>query len=863
MLTIICIIIIIVLAVNLNKKDNEIIQLKRENKQLHENIFRMATQLNNQLDKKKKKEIKEEKVEVLEESKIEKQVVIDKKKQPDKMNRNTLILITGSVFIVLAAILFLTSTWNIIPDIAKSFVLILFIFIFLGISYYAEEKLKIKHTAKAFFYIGMVYIPISLISIAYLGLLGNKVSTEPGIYLYLTASSILTSFIYIYFSKKSNKLTYASYLFQIFAVICFSCFLSNKGEVALLLVTIYNIAILIKNIYSKKKESEHIEKLLTISLTTITTIWITALLFQPMTTPILLIICAILLCGITLFRSKENEISHGLNTLLWIILVASIINITTLSQLTKEIIILLTTIAVYIKNEWDKEKANTMDWIVIVITMIALFFSTIITNHIWTSLAITLTAILINLYRYIKVKWNIHIALMIWLIALFYFMIVNQFSLGLVEFILLLVITEIIKYFIMKKLQDKDLKTTIEINSNIILLPTLCYFAMNNILEGTTKMVLIPIIIAITSYLNYKQEQKPYHLLVTYLATAMTLETIVNIVPIEIEHYFSCILVSLILIIIKTLQKSPWKEKEIFQVFYTISLVSILVEQTTINFVLAIITILMTLFYNKKYDNDKIINNLSYVFLTIFLYIEKIVLWNITLNPIFRLTIIILWMVNSYLSKERKITDWLALAYILLDYGFYPINSYYTIALLIIWSIANIDKEKRNNSIVKVVLYFSSLWLYSNMISLLKLDNITVITLLGYFTVFYLITRTIIKEDSRNIIEVIGTIVLCLIAVTMYQNELDGILFVTFLVIMMIISYIKKIEGIFYTSLFFIVFNMFLLTKEFWFSLPWWLYLLVVGFVLILFATNNELQDTVKKKKFLMTWRNHFNRKDK
>ena len=252
MVTIICIIIIIILAVNLNKKDNEIIQLKQENKQLHENIFRMATQLNNQLDKKKKKEVKEDKVEVLEESKTEKQVVIDKKKQPDKMNRNTLILITGSVFIVLAAILFLTSTWNIIPDIAKSFVLILFIFIFLGISYYAEEKLKIKHTAKAFFYIGMVYIPISLISIAYLGLLGNKVSTEPGIYLYLTASSILTSFIYIYFSKKSNKLTYASYLFQIFAVICFSCFLSNKGEVALLLVTIYNIAILIKNIYSKK-----------------------------------------------------------------------------------------------------------------------------------------------------------------------------------------------------------------------------------------------------------------------------------------------------------------------------------------------------------------------------------------------------------------------------------------------------------------------------------------------------------------------------------------------------------------------------------------------------------------------------------
>ena len=75
---------------------------------------------------------------------------------------------------------------------------------------------------------------------------------------------------------------------------------------------------------------------------------------------------------------------------------------------------------------------------------------------------------------------------------------------------------------------------------------------------------------------------------------------------------------------------------------------------------------------------------------------------------------------------------------------------------------------------------------------------------------------------------------------------------------MMAVSYLKKLEPTFYISLVFIIINAFLLTRTFWFSLPWWLYLLIIGFVLILFATNNELQTSVKRQKILKMWRNHF-----
>ena len=40
-----------------------------------------------------------------------------------------------------------------------------------------------------------------------------------------------------------------------------------------------------------------------------------------------------------------------------------------------------------------------------------------------------------------------------------------------------------------------------------------------------------------------------------------------------------------------------------------------------------------------------------------------------------------------------------------------------------------------------------------------------------------------------------------------------------------------------------IIINIFALTRIFWFSVPWWVYLLVVGSVLIGFAVKNEANE--------------------
>ena len=55
-----------------------------------------------------------------------------------------------------------------------------------------------------------------------------------------------------------------------------------------------------------------------------------------------------------------------------------------------------------------------------------------------------------------------------------------------------------------------------------------------------------------------------------------------------------------------------------------------------------------------------------------------------------------------------------------------------------------------------------------------------------------------------------------------------------------IISYGLKYGPIFLISLIFILINIILLTRNFWLAIPWWLYILLIGSVLIGFAVKNE-----------------------
>lgn len=132
-------------------------------------------------------------------------VKIQKEKPTDKEIKNSLILIVGAVLIILSAIFFLTSTWNVSHNFVKTIIIILLFFVFYSASYIAEAKLNLKSTAKTFYYLSLAYIPIVFLSIALFGLLGNYLSLNgEGRYIYLFISSLITMFIYNYSSIKKK-----------------------------------------------------------------------------------------------------------------------------------------------------------------------------------------------------------------------------------------------------------------------------------------------------------------------------------------------------------------------------------------------------------------------------------------------------------------------------------------------------------------------------------------------------------------------------------------------------------------------------------------------------------------------------------
>ena len=92
-------------------------------------------------------------------------------------------------------------------------------------------------------------------------------------------------------------------------------------------------------------------------------------------------------------------------------------------------------------------------------------------------------------------------------------------------------------------------------------------------------------------------------------------------------------------------------------------------------------------------------------------------------------------------------------------------------------------------------------------------------------------------------IEYLGFIFLNILTIRNYTSDQDGTIFVIFLILLVIGSYTLKYGPIFLVSLFAIIVNIVLLTRDFWLNLPWWLYVLITGLILIGFAIYNEIRE--------------------
>ena len=218
------IIAVIILAVNnnkLTKKNEEYRSLLIKNGLLKEEVITSE----GEVLVKVKPEDEEELVPVKPVEKSKPKVIKEKPKYSDKEIKNSSILIVGSILVVLSAL----------------------IFVMLGVFYGASaiaKKIKLNQTYKAFHYITLAYIPITLLSLCVFDLIGSYLSWGgDGDTLYLAICSLIVTAIYYIDSKDKNSklIGIFSILFLMLGILFTNIYFDTRFETLLFSIVLLGV----------------------------------------------------------------------------------------------------------------------------------------------------------------------------------------------------------------------------------------------------------------------------------------------------------------------------------------------------------------------------------------------------------------------------------------------------------------------------------------------------------------------------------------------------------------------------------------------------------------------------------------------
>jgi hypothetical protein len=262
-------------------------------------------------------------------------------------------LILGTFFIMLSGLIFSTTTWRILPNIGKIFVLMGSSLIFFLGSLIADKKFHIEKTSKAFYILGSVFIFVSIVGMGFFGLLGETLKPfgSDNMRLYFIAA-FFTETALILGLKKFNEKPYA-FVCLAGKSICFYLLLLSfkpKTEVLSILYSLYCVILIFSNeIFQKHKDKINISFVnssvkdifenfcygnLFLASLIISFIFPTGLSFG--------ITCFVLACTHIYFASARDDLRTDLSSVVLIILVGAGIYKMTKPETTSEIVLFLT-----------------------------------------------------------------------------------------------------------------------------------------------------------------------------------------------------------------------------------------------------------------------------------------------------------------------------------------------------------------------------------------------------------------------------------------------------------------------------------------------------------------------------------------
>ena len=685
------------------------------------------------------------------EGREEPQVEVKPPKDPiDKTKiSNSVLMIIGAALVVFATVVFLTSSWDDIPNIIKPFILVFIQGVFYASYKICNNKLDIPKTGKVFKYLSLLFIPIVLISLSCFELIGDELSIG-GEYasLYFMASFVVSAISYKLYAKQTEDIVIKifSYFLEILAIISLSIFIDTEYILCILL-SIYTtiVYILLHGNYLDRK-AYNIVNIIFIILT-MTGAKVGAINENIIWYYLPFIIYTVLFFAMYVLKSDEEEQRECLY-LFFINYVLSLSFISTL-DVPKSLLYLICIIPLLLFAKFTKKETikKTLQWLIFGFTILVSLSNIINPNHSYFDTLTYLTGFLIFLMLLLFFPKN-KPAFKIAAYAAFTIMLVDlcfQLELDhLAKYVLIL--TSVLVYLVEKAFPS---------------------------LQDSSSKHIIPIMLSIESI-------------------------ILGFATLEEEAEYTVIIPLLLMIIYSKMEPKI----EDYLMVPTLCSLSLFTKEAT------------------------------------------------TINVLLCSSLVLVYSILSAVKEKINIYTFISFLAIIIGLEMLGASGYIVFLALGIWSILHFmtNKEKRELFILTSII--SVLGLYIKGISDLDVHYISVY-FLGIFMALIATSKLVFNQESKELplFEGISFAILTVLSLIMINEPVDAILMIIIFFIISLFTFINKYKTLLYFSLGAMIVHIIKQTLEFWASIPIYIYVLIIGLTLILFAMFDERLNIKKKNK--------------
>lgn len=825
------------------------------------------------------------------------------KKEKEKTCGFQLMLSIGVFLIILASIIFATSTWKLYSNFIKVLILGGETLLFFVLGILLKYVFKVKKTGNALTLISTILLPTTFLCAGYFNLFGNlfsltgKYSTLflsvtflmealvtlirkniiksdkylfslicffAGIFLLIYGviknvclTFVITSFILMLINIFKNKIFNNLKEFNIFNILVsiiftfayfyfsFNQLFSNNLLLEKLYLVFFIISLSLNFIISRPKDNE-VLNIFSVLYETMLVIWFVMFSKNLLTSSFAFVISG-LISYIVYYISNNNYVKTTsvivsyIQGFLGIFIICFVKECVIMAPIISFIYIVLTFI-----GSLNKDKLKIINIIFEPIYLIMLAIGILIQPFIIKNIkaidvimvinACLIIATIVSTIRKNKVK-NYYLIILI--IGLFiqslcsYFSSVMYFVTAFIIYLLLIIYS----------LMSKD-----EFSKN--LLDALCILSLSSVLIGLNKYTLISslittILLIIFSILNKTNNKKYLYLSLVSIPIIMIISNLSFNYSIKKDLSMIILIPSLLILTRKFLNALKENDKIVLE-FIFISALALSITSPSIMFIYLILLYVVALLLKKEYtlSSKTYFNYLIFFSIISFLNVSADKLDNLYMIGIITLLVInqILFRIlyekrNIIFEAFHSIISLVLIICLINNLGFNNfISSIISIILFIILYLIY-DDERMKYTVISFVVYPLNLLLKTIDVNVIK----DILSLFIYMIPITLLLRKVfnVEEDVSNIIE--GVILSLMFVMFIFNINLQvGLTLGIISVLSIIIGLVFKYKSYNITGYVTLVLTVIIQTFELWGKMPWWVYLLITGIILIVLAALRE-----------------------